>query len=859
MRVIPRELDKLLLHQFGVVAQKRLARGVLLNEGEATALIASQLVELMRDGRHTVAELMDMGKRMLGRRHVQPAVPHLLKDIQVEGTFDNGTFLVTVHQPICTEDGDLQLALYGSFLPVPSDDLFPRPMPLQEKDIPGAYDIVPGRITLSAGRKRRSLRVTNAGDRPIQVGSHYHLVETNAHLVFDRVAAYGFRLDIPAGTAVRFEPGDSRTVTVVELGGGQVICGGNTLANGPVCEETRAQVCEVMQLQQFGHREESETMQEDDDDDDDKADPPAATIDRRVYADMFGPTVGDRVRLGDTFLWLEIEHDYTVYGDECKFGGGKVLRDGMGQTASSCDTDTLDLVITNAIIVDHHGIVKADIGIKDGYIKGIGKAGNPDTMEGVTEGMVVGATTEVLAGENRIFTAGAIDTHVHFLCPQLIPEALATGITTLIGGGTGPNTGTNATTCTPGSFHLRTMLQATDDLPVNFGFTGKGSATSLQELEEQVVAGAIGLKIHEDWGATPATIDACLTVCDKYDVQATLHSDTLNESGFVEATIDAFKGRTIHTYHTEGAGGGHAPDIIRVCSVPNVLPSSTNPTRPFTINTLDEHVDMLMVCHHLHRSIPEDVAFAESRIRAETIAAEDVLHDMGAISVISSDSMAMGRVGEVVSRTWRTAHKMKVQRGWMDKDGKATGEPDESSDPPTQPGADNTRIKRYVSKYTINPAIAHGVSHIVGSIEPGKLADLVMYEPAYFGTKPAIIMKSGVIAWGMIGDANASIPTTQPIVSRPMFGSLPRGASISSLVFVSAASLERGVIESYQLKKRAEAVKRCRDVSKLNMKWNDALPDVQVDPETYSVTADGVECICEPSITLPLTQSVSLF
>ncbi|KAI9591164.1 urease [Syncephalis fuscata] len=828
MRVIPRELDKLLLHQFGNVAQKRLARGLLLNTGEATALIASQLIELMRDGKHTVAELMDMGKRMLGRRHVLPEVPHLLHEVQVEGTFPNGTFLVTVHDPICSEDGDLKLAFYGSFLPIPEDTVFSRLSPLTETQLPGALVVRPGRITLSPGRQRIKLSVTNAGDRPIQVGSHYHFVETNRLLIFDRMAAYGYRLDIPSGTAIRFEPGDTRTVQLVELGGQQIIRGGNLLANGPVTEMGRQQLETQIKVHGFGHRDDlrdaSLTLS-------------PATMDRRLYADMFGPTIGDRLRLGDTALWLEIEHDYTVYGDD-----------------HHCNTsDALDLVITNAIIIDHSGIIKADIGIKDGLIKAIGKAGNPNTMDGVTPGMIVGTTTEVLAGEGHIFTAG-------LLIRIFILFAIATGITTMIGGGTGPNTGTLATTCTPGQFHIRMMLQATDELPVNIGLTGKGNATSPIELEEQVMAGAIGLKLHEDWGSTPAAIDNCLSICDKYDVQTTIHTDTLNESGFVETTVAAFKGRTIHAYHTEGAGGGHAPDIISVCGEPNVIPSSTNPTRPFAVNTLDEHVDMLMVCHHLSRNIPEDVAFAESRIRAETIAAEDVLQDMGAISIISSDSQAMGRIGEVVSRSWRTAHKMKLQRGVLDANGDASsGAAGDASEPPVEAGADNIRIKRYVAKYTINPAIAHGISHIVGSIEVGKLADLVMYEPAYFGSKPSLIMKSGVIVWSMMGDANGSISTTQPIIGRPMFGSLPGGASRCSMAFVSAASLEHNIVQTYGLKKRLEAVRKCRDISKHDMKWNNALPKIEVDPETYVVKADGIICICPPAITLPLTQSVSLF
>ncbi|MDB5299889.1 MAG: ureC, partial [Phycisphaerales bacterium] len=479
-------------------------------------------------------------------------------------------------------------------------------------------------------------------------------------------------------------------------------------------------------------------------------------ISRSAYADIYGPTTGDKVRLGDTDLILEVERDFAAYGDECKFGGGKTVREGMGQAAGVGDAEALDCVITNALIVDYTGIYKADVGIKDGFISAIGKAGNPDVMAGVTVGMVIGVTTEVIAGEGLILTAGGIDTHIHYICPQQAYEAIAAGLTTMVGGGTGPATGTCATTCTPGSANLRMMLQATDALPLNFGFTGKGNTSKPEGLAEQIAAGAIGLKLHEDWGTTPAAIDCCLGVAEQHDVQVTIHTDTLNESGFVEASIAAFKGRTIHTYHTEGAGGGHAPDIIRVCGEPNVLPSSTNPTRPYTVNTLDEHLDMLMVCHHLDKNLPEDVAFAESRIRGETIAAEDVLHDLGAISIISSDSQAMGRIGEVITRTWQTADKMKRQRGRLAQE---------------LAGSDNFRIRRYIAKYTINPAVAHGFGHLVGSIEPGKLADLVLWKPAFFGVKPEMVLKGGVIAWSQMGDPNASIPTPQPVFMRPMFGS----------------------------------------------------------------------------------------
>ena len=568
------------------------------------------------------------------------------------------------------------------------------------------------------------------------------------------------------------------------------------------------------------------------------------TIKRTHYADIYGPTTGDRVRLGDTGLVLEVESDATTYGDECKFGGGKVLRDGMGQAAGVGDAGALDCVITNALIVDWAGIRKADVGIKGGRIAGIGKAGNPDVMAGVTDGMVVGATTEAIAGEGLILTAGGIDAHIHFICPQQVYEALASGVTTFIGGGTGPATGTNATTCTPGSRHVELMLQATDALPMNFGFLGKGNSSRPEGLTEQIEAGAIGLKLHEDWGSTPAAIDACLRVADAHDVQVAIHTDTLNESGYVDDSIASFKGRTIHTYHTEGAGGGHAPDIIKVCGEANVLPSSTNPTRPYTVNTLDEHLDMLMVCHHLDKNIPEDVAFAESRIRGETIAAEDVLHDLGAISMMSSDSQAMGRVGEVITRTWQTAHKMRGERGRLR---------DERGD------NDNMRIRRYIAKYTINPAITHGIAPHVGSVEVGKLADLVLWKPAFFGAKPELVLKGGFIAWAQMGDANASIPTPQPLVMRPMFGAYGRATGATSLAFVSQAALSSGAAGRYGLDKTLAAVRGCRNVSKRDMKLNDALPAITVDAETYVVTADGEPLRSQPANVLPLAQRYFLF
>jgi urease subunit alpha len=567
-------------------------------------------------------------------------------------------------------------------------------------------------------------------------------------------------------------------------------------------------------------------------------------MDRRHYAAIYGPTAGDRVRLGDTGLIAEVEQDATVYGDECKFGGGKVLRDGMGQAAGVAGERALDCVITNALIVDWTGIRKADVGIKQGRIAGIGKAGNPDVMAGVTDGMVVGVTTEAIAGEGLILTAGGIDAHIHFICPQQVFEALASGVTTFIGGGTGPATGTNATTCTPGARHVELMLQATDGLPMNFGFLGKGNSSRPEGLGEQIEAGAVGLKLHEDWGSTPAAIDWCLSVADHYDVQVAIHTDTLNESGYVDDSIAAFKGRTIHTYHTEGAGGGHAPDIIKVCAEPNVLPSSTNPTRPYTINTLDEHLDMLMVCHHLDRNIPEDVAFAESRIRGETIAAEDVLHDLGAISMMSSDSQAMGRVGEVVTRTWQTAHKMRDERGRL------AGERGDN---------DNLRIRRYIAKYTINPAIAHGIAGEVGSVEAGKLADLVLWKPAFFGVKPELVLKGGFIAWAQMGDPNASIPTPQPLVMRPMFGAFGRATGSSALAFVSQAAIQANVADRLGLQKRLSAVRGCRVLSKRDMRLNDALPTITVDPETYVVTADGEPLTSAPASVLPLAQRYFLF
>ncbi|KAG5646291.1 Urease [Asterophora parasitica] len=819
MRLHPREHDRLLLHQVGFLAQKRLARGLRLNRTETIGLIASQLQERIRDGKHSVAELMQHGKTLLGRRHVLPDVPTLLHDIQVEGTFHDGVFLVTVHDPICTEDGNLEAALYGSFLPIPSDDVFPPSDPLEyaAEHAPGAIIARKERIVINKGRERIKLRVTNNGDRPIQVGSHYHFIETNPSLSFDRGLSYGKRLDIPAGTAVRFEPGDVKTVTLCALAGAQLISGGNRLASGVVDLSRTGDIVNTILQRGFGHVPEPGALEVSVD----------TEISRETYISMFGPTAGDRVRLGDTSLWIEIEHDETAYGDEVKFGGGKTIREGMGQATNRSSSETLDLVITCAVIVDWSGIYKADIGIKDGIIVGIGKAGNPDIMANVHPSLIIGSSTEVLAGEGLIVTAGAVDTHVHYICPQQVEEALCSGTTTMIGGGTGPAAGSAATTCTPSPFYMRQMLAATDGLAMNFGFTGKGNDAGPTAVEEIIHAGAVGLKIHEDWGATPAVIDNCLEVAERYDVQVAIHTDTLNESGFVES-------------------GGHAPDIIVVCGLDNVLPSSTNPTRPFTHNTLDEHLDMLMVCHHLDRNIPEDLAFAESRIRAETVAAEDVLHDSGAISIISSDSQAMGRVAEVVSRTWRTASKMKEFRGPLT----SLGDDDSK---------DNARVKRYIAKYTINPAITHGISHLVGQVAPGTLADLVLWKPENFGSKPEVVLKSGVIAFAPMGDPNGSIPTVQPVYIKPMWGAKSSSAARNSVSFVSSASLTSGTIASYNLTKRFEAVRNCRRVTKKDMKWNNWTPRMTVDPESYEVRADGVLQDVEAAEKLPLARTYNLF
>ncbi|RYR35419.1 hypothetical protein Ahy_A10g050566 isoform B [Arachis hypogaea] len=797
MKLSPREIEKLELHNAGFLAQKRLARGLRLNYTEAIALIATQILEFVRDGEKTVAELMCIGRELLGRRQVLPSVPHLLDAVQVEATFRDGTKLITVHDPVACENGNLEKALFGSFLPVPSLDKFPD----NEEDdrIPGEIICRGGSLVLNPGRKAVLLKVVNKGDRPIQVGSHYHFIEVNPYLTFDRKKAYGMRLNIAAGTATRFEPGECKSVVLVSIGGNQIIRGGNNIADGPVTVSNCVAAMEAVKTRQFGHMEEENAREGITGEDDSLT----TEIPLEEYANKYGPTTGDKIRLGDTDLFAEIENDFTAYGDECVFGGGKVIRDGMGQSCGHPSAHCLDTVITNAMIIDYTGIIKADIGIKDGRIILIGKTGNPDIMNGILpNNMIIGANTEAIAGEGLIVTAGAVDCHVHFICPQLAYEAISSGITTLVGGGTGPADGTRATTCTPAPIQMKMMLQSTDDLPLNFGFTGKGNSAKPEDLHDIIRAGAMGLKLHEDWGTTPAAIDS--------------------------------------------AGGGHAPDIIKVCGVKNVLPSSTNPTRPYTSNTIDEHLDMLMVCHHLDKNIPEDVAFAESRIRAETIAAEDILHDMGAISIISSDSQAMGRIGEVISRTWQTASKMKLQRG------------------PLKPGDldndnDNCRIKRYVAKYTINPAIANGFSQHIGSVEVGKLADLVLWKPSFFGAKPEMVIKGGEVAWANMGDPNASIPTPEPVIMRPMFVAFGKASSAHSIAFVSKAASRNKVKDLYGLHKRVEAVENVRRLTKLDMKLNDSLPEITVDPESYTVTADGEVLACSPATTIPLSRNYFLF
>jgi len=851
LHLTPREIDHLTLHNIGRVSQYRLARGLKLNHPEAIALITMQMMESIRDGNKSVSELMSLGQTLLGIRQVMDGIPSLIPNVQIEATFPDGTKLLTIHAPIARLDGNLELALAGSFLPVPDLSMFEDPD--ADGTAPGAilFKEDSNEITLNEGKALVELPVTNTGDRPIQVGSHYAFVETNAALVFDRRLSIHKRLSIPSGSSVRFEPGETKTVTLVELGGLQDVNMGNRLSRREGGENENLEDLEDLIMKrvierEFGHEE--LILTENVNINSKKSTPQPFTMPRAAYADMYGPTVGDRIVLGDTSLIIRVEEDRTVYGEECKFGGGKTLREGMGQSTSARSTspDVLDVVITNALIVDAVlGIIKADIGIKGNRIVGIGKAGNPDIQDGIT--MIVANSTDVIAGENTIVTAGGMDSHIHFICPQQIQEAVSSGITTMFGGGTGPSAGTSATTCTPAPSQLEMMLQAVDSYPLNFGFSGKGNTSDPDVLLDVLKAGAAGFKLHEDWGTTPSAIDAALTFADNHDVAITVHTDTLNESGFVDDSIAAMAGRTIHTYHTEGAGGGHAPDILKIVSQNNVLPSSTNPTRPFTINTIDEHLDMLMVCHHLSSSIPEDIAFAESRIRAETIAAEDILHDMGAISIMSSDSQAMGRVGEVISRTWQTADKMKQQRGQLSQDSTNGG------------NDDNYRVKRYIAKYTINPAITHGMSQHIGSVEVGKMADLVLWKPSHFGVKPEMIIKGGTIAYAQMGDPNASIPTPQPVMMRPMFGGVTNHQRQHSIAFVSKEANDMHIGDKLHLSKTVIPVEGCRTITKQDLIHNDAMPHIEVDPETFEVIADGIKLECPPLSVVPLAQKYFLF
>ncbi|MGP4717385.1 urease subunit alpha [Psychrobacter sp. T6-6] len=724
----------------------------------------------------------------------------------------------------------------------------------------GEYNIKDGDIILNQGRQVQTISVSNTGDRPIQIGSHYHFYEVNDALSFDRESTRGYRLNIISGTAVRFEPGQSREVELVAYAGKQEVYGfaGRIMGNAQPNEE-------------------SDTSH-------DKA--PVTTsqkrVSRQIYAEHFGPTTGDKVRLADTELWLQVEADLTshtdmdqtqtsqsdegisktteIKGEEVKFGGGKVIRDGMGQ-GQLLGAEVADTVITNALVVDYTGIYKADIGIKDGRISAIGKAGNPDIQPAID--IPIGGATEIIAGEGKILTAGGVDSHIHFIAPQQCETALMSGVTTMLGGGTGPAQGTLATTCTPGAYHIASMLKSTDSIPMNIGLLGKGNVSVPKPIAEQIEAGAVGLKLHEDWGTTPQAIDNCLSVADDYDVQVAIHTDTLNESGYLESTLGAFKNRCIHTFHTEGAGGGHAPDILKAIGESHVLPSSTNPTRPYTVNTIDEHLDMLMVCHHLSPAIAEDVAFAESRIRQETIAAEDILHDLGAISMMSSDSQAMGRVGEVVIRTWQTAHKMKVQRGHLAPDATAETEHQNQritlTDYDQNVDNDNFRIKRYIAKYTINPAITHGISDMVGSIEVGKWADMVLWSPKFFGVKPECIIKGGLIAAVPMGDINASIPTPQPVHYRPMFASYPKSVAQTSITFMSQAAIDKQVDKQLGLTKVIQPVHGIRQIRKSDMRFNSYCPDMDINPETYEVRADGKTLTCEPAEVLPMAQRYFLF
>ncbi|RKK68716.1 Urease [Fusarium oxysporum] len=819
MHYTPREVEKLLFSQAGRLAQRRLAYGKKLNHLESSALIATVLQEIIHNEDYSAADLMKLGKGILGRRHVHPSVVGTLKQMQVEGTFKTGTHLITIHNPISTDEGDLKMALYGSFLPIPTSDLFPT---VNEADfhplaMPGAIRPADtGDIVLNAGRSRVRLTVTNQGTRAVHIGSHFHFMETNPDLDFDRGKAYGYHLDLPAREFLRFEPKEPKTVTLVQIGGSRIIQGGSGYVKGPV-DPTNVQKI-LQQLQQAGYRHslEGSTGQQ-------TVKP--CSISREKYASAYGPTTGDLIRLGSTDLWVKVEKDYTSYGDECTLGCGKTIRDGMGAASGCSDADCLDLAIINAVIIDWTGIFKADIGVKDGAIVGIGKAGNPATMDGVSDNMVIGSNTDIIDAGGKIVTAGGIDTHVHNICPQQAFEAISSGITTLFGGGTGPSTSSTAVNGTASKKYIRQMMQACDQLPLNFGLVGKGSDSEKVGLLDQIKAGVIALKLHEDFGCTPSTIDNCLNVCEEQDIQCHIHTDGLNEAGFLEHTAAIFKGRSIHVYHVEGAGGGHAPDVIKLVAYPNVLPSSTTPTMPFTTNTIDEHIDMAANCHRLSKDNPDDASFLKNRIREETISAEDILHDIGAISIMSSDSQAMGRSAEVLTCTWKAAHKNKAQRGPLDED--------------KDTGADNFRVKRFISKYTINPAITQGISHAVGSIEAGKLADLVIWDPAEFGAKPFQVLKKGFITYAQMGDPNGAVADVEPLIGRPMYGALHPE---SSVMFVSQASITQGGdVHSYNLKKQIEVVKNCRTVKKYDLKYNSATPKVEVDPETLVVACDGKE------------------
>jgi len=726
----------------------------------------------------------------------------------------------------------------------------------------GEYHIQDGDIILNQGRQVQTISVSNTGDRPIQIGSHYHFYEVNDALSFEREQTRGFRLNIISGTAVRFEPGQSREVELVAYAGKQDVYGFAGRVMGAAHPDKISESAT--------DKKATATSQK--------------RVSRRIYAEHFGPTTGDKVRLADTELWLQVEADLTshkdtavdqadtsqsgessskpieIKGEEVKFGGGKVIRDGMGQ-GQLLGAEVADTVITNALVVDYTGIYKADIGIKDGRISAIGKAGNPDIQPAID--IPIGGATEIISGEGKILTAGGVDSHIHFIAPQQCETALMSGVTTMLGGGTGPAQGTLATTCTPGAYHISSMLKSTDSIPMNIGLLGKGNVSVPEPIAEQIEAGAVGLKLHEDWGTTPQAIDNCLSVADDYDVQVAIHTDTLNESGYLESTLAAFKDRCIHTFHTEGAGGGHAPDILKAIGESHVLPSSTNPTRPYTVNTIDEHLDMLMVCHHLSPAIAEDVAFAESRIRQETIAAEDILHDLGAISMMSSDSQAMGRVGEVVIRTWQTAHKMKVQRGHLAPDATAIIEDEQQyitlTDYDQSENNDNFRIKRYIAKYTINPAITHGISDMVGSIEVGKWADMVLWSPKFFGVKPECIIKGGLIAAVPMGDINASIPTPQPVHYRPMFATYPKSVAQTSITFMSQAAIDKQVDKQLGLTKVIQPVHGIRKIRKSDMRFNSYCPDMDINPETYEVRADGKTLTCEPADVLPMAQRYFLF